>query len=289
MGSKKRRTSKAARKQSRSSKIPTWFGDKDVPVRVKREVEDALARHAADNGLAVGSARFGKLSLTDICASLKLVNPDRWREVEPGMMNPGTQPAMKALASHLQDCKRRRKMMAQMVADVQAPHDQAQSDAQSSQSGAEEGEEEEEAQADASDGDHRADQEPAYAKGDPRELMQEGAATDSQTTPLIAQIFGQIREAARDTTKEAAEHKSQAAQLRITTDGVDRWALIGEWCARVKFHYKELERAEAEVIRLTEPTPLNYAYTMAADRWAAASQKSGEQQDEQPSADGARD
>ena len=98
MGSKKRRTSKAARKQSRSSKIPTWFGDKDVPVRVKREVEDALARHAADNGLAVGSARFGKLSLTDICASLKLVNPDRWREVEPGMMNPGTQPAMKALA-----------------------------------------------------------------------------------------------------------------------------------------------------------------------------------------------
>ena len=243
MGSKKRRTSKAARKQSRSSKIPTWFGDKDVPVRVKREVEDALARHAADNGLAVGSARFGKLSLTDICASLKLVNADRWREVEPGMMNPGTQPAMKALASHLQDCKRRRKMMVQMVADLQAAHDQAQSDEQSSQSGAEEGEEEE-AQADASDGDHRADQEPAYAKGDPRDLMraaggEEGAATDDEKAPLIAQILGQIREAAqaREAAKEAAEHKSQAAQLRITTDGVVRWALIGEWCARVEFHY----------------------------------------------------
>ena len=68
---------------------------------------------------------------------------------------------------------------------------------------------------------------------------EEGAATDGQTTPLIAQIFGQIREAAqaRDAAKEAAEHKSQAAQLRITTDGVVRWALIGEWCARVEFHY----------------------------------------------------
>ena len=238
MGSKKRRTSKAARKQSRSSKIPTRFGDKDVPVRVKREVEDALARHAADNGLAVGSKKFNALSLQDICASLKLVH-SRWGVVEPMMINTGTQPAMQALAAHLRDCKRKRKMMEQMVADVKATGDQPQSDALSSQSGAEEGEEEEEAQADASDGDHRADQEPAYAKGDPRELMQEGAATDGRTTPLIAQIFGQIREAAqaRDATKEAAEHKSQAAQLRITTDGVVRWALIGEWCARVEFHY----------------------------------------------------
>merc|ERR1711969_531601 len=113
---------------------------------------------------------------------------------------------MKALASHLQDCKRRRKMMAQMVADLQAAHDQAQSDAQSSQSGAEEGEEEE-AQADESDGG-RADQEPAYAKGDPRELVQaadggEGAAADGQKAPLIAQILGQIREAAQ--AREAAE------------------------------------------------------------------------------------
>ena len=242
MGSKKRRTSKAARKQSGSSKIPTWFGDKDVPVRVKREVEDALARHAADNGLAVGSARFSKLSLTDICASLKLVNDDRWSEVEPDMINTGTQPAIQALATHLRDCRRKRKMMAQMVADLQAAHDQAQSDEQSSQSGAEEGEEEE-AQADESDGG-RADQEPAYAKGDPRDLMreaggEEGAATDDEKAPLIAQIFGQIREAAqaRDAAKEAAEHKSPAAQLRITTDGVVRWALIGEWCARVEFHY----------------------------------------------------
>ena len=234
MGSKKRRTSKAARKQSRSSKIPTRFGDKDVPVRVKREVEDALARHAADNGLAVGSARFGKLSLTDICASLKLVNPDRWREVEPGMMNPGTQPAMKALASHLQDCKRRRKMMAQMVADVQAPHDQAQSDEQSSQSGAEEGEEEE-AQVDESDGD-RADQEPAYEKGDPRDLIQaaggkDGAVTDDETAMALPLILDKFREA------RAHKYGGQAAPRQMSVEDVTRWALIGEWCARVKFHY----------------------------------------------------
>ena len=156
MGSKKR-TSKAARKQSGSSKIPTWFGDKDVPVRVKREVEDALARHAADNGLAVGSKKFNALSLQDICPSLKLMHA-RWGDVEPAMINTGTQPAMQALAAHLRDCKRKRKMMEEMVADAKATGDKAQSDEQSSQSGAEEGEEEE-AQVDESDGD-RADRKP---------------------------------------------------------------------------------------------------------------------------------
>ncbi len=135
MGSKKR-TSKAARKQSGSSKIPTWFCDKDIPISVKREVEDALARHAADNGLVVGSAKFTKLSLQDICASLKLVHA-RWSKVEPDMINTGTQPAMQALAAHLRDCKRKRKMMAQMIADLKAADGQARSDEQSSQSGAE--------------------------------------------------------------------------------------------------------------------------------------------------------
>ena len=152
MGSKKR-TSKAARKQSGPSKIPTWFGDKDVPISVKREVEDALARHAADNGLAVGSAKFKSLSLQDICPSLKLVHA-RWGEVEPAMINTGTQPAMQVLAAHLRDCKPKRKMMAQMIADAKATGDKAQSDEQSSQSGSEEGEdEEEEAQVAESDGD----------------------------------------------------------------------------------------------------------------------------------------
>lgn len=121
----KKRASKAARKQSGSSKIPTWFGDKDVPVRVKREVEDGLARHAADNGLVVGSAKFNAVSLQDICASLKLVNDGRWSGVEPDMINTSTQPAMKALGYHLQDCKRKRKMMVQMVAELQAAGDHA--------------------------------------------------------------------------------------------------------------------------------------------------------------------
>ena len=55
MGSNKRK-SKSARKQT--AKIPTWLFDRDVPVLLKREVEDALARHAADNGIAVGSTNF---------------------------------------------------------------------------------------------------------------------------------------------------------------------------------------------------------------------------------------
>ena len=247
MGSKKR-TSKAARKKSGSSKIPTWFCDKNVPVSVKREVEDALARHAADNGLLVGSAKFKKLSLRDICASLKLVHA-RWSEVKPDMINTGTQPAMQALTAHLRDCKRKGKMMTQMVADFKAAADRPQSDEQSGQSGAEEGEEEE-AQVDSDDSDgERADQQSAYAKGDPRELVQvaggdeeEGTARDDEEkAQLIAQILGRLREAgqARDDAKDAVEHKSgapggdQAAQLRITTGDVVRWAELGEHCKRV--------------------------------------------------------
>ena len=111
MGSKKR-TSKIARKQSGPPKIPAWFGDKDVPVSVRREVEDGLARHAADNGLAVGSAKFNALTLQDICAALKRVHGGRWGEGEPAMINTGTQPAMKALAAHMSNCKRQRKTMA---------------------------------------------------------------------------------------------------------------------------------------------------------------------------------
>ena len=66
---------------------------------------------------------------------------------------------------------------------------------------------------------------------------EEGAATDGQTAPLIAQILGQIREAAQ--ARDAAERKSgdQAAQLRITVKDVVRWSEIGEWCKRVEFHY----------------------------------------------------
>ena len=149
-GAKNRRTTKAARKQSASSKIPAWLSAKDVPISLKREVEDALARHTHDNGLTLGSQKFAALSLPDICASLRLVHA-RWRAVEPDMINTSTQPAMKALATHLRDCKTKRKMIGQMVADLRAADDQAQSDEQSGQSGAEEGEEEEE-QADDSDG-----------------------------------------------------------------------------------------------------------------------------------------
>ena len=70
---------------------------------------------------------------------------------------------MQVLAAHLRDCKPKRKMMAQMIADAKATCDKAQSDEQSSQSGAEEGEEEEEeeeAQVAEADGD-RADRKPA--------------------------------------------------------------------------------------------------------------------------------
>ena len=99
MGSNKRKK-KSARKQL--PKIPTWFFDRDVPILLKREVEDALARHVADNGIAVGSAKYKSLSLQGICASLKLVNA-RWSKVEPEMYKASTQPGTKALAAHLQE------------------------------------------------------------------------------------------------------------------------------------------------------------------------------------------
>ena len=302
MGSKKR-TSKAARKQSGSAKIPTWFYDKDVHISVKREVEDALARHAADNGLVVGSAKFSSLSLQDICASLKPVHA-RWSKVEPAMIDTATQPAMQALAVHLRECKRKRKSMTQMVANLKAADDQARSDEQSSQSGAEEGEEEE-VQVDDSDGE-RADQEPAYAKGDPHELGQEAggdegvARDDEEKAPLIAQILGRLREAgqARDDAKDAAEHKSgapggdQAAQLRITAEDVVRWAELGEHCKRAQYHHQEIERAEKEIGRLVAGTPLRYSYRAVRDLMtlrADASEAGSEQQGEQPSAAEPRD
>ena len=50
MGSKRKK--KIARKQS--PKIPTWLFARDVPVLLKREVEDALARHIVDNGITIG-------------------------------------------------------------------------------------------------------------------------------------------------------------------------------------------------------------------------------------------
>ena len=80
-----------------------------MPVRLKREVEDALARHAADNGIAVASGKFRALALQDICPSLRLVNAARWSAVRPEMIRTASQPAMKALATHLQDFKKKRK------------------------------------------------------------------------------------------------------------------------------------------------------------------------------------
>ena len=82
MGSNKRKR-KSERKQA--AKIPIWLVKKQVPIYLKREVEDALARHAADNGITVGSAKFKSLTLQDLCASLKLVNV-RWKTVRPEMM-----------------------------------------------------------------------------------------------------------------------------------------------------------------------------------------------------------
>ena len=116
---------------------------------MRREVEDALARHAADNGITVGSAKFRSLTLQDLCASLKLVHA-RWRTVRPEMLLAASQPGTKALMAHLQECKKKRKTVEQMIANLQAA---ANDDSQSSQNSAEEGEdEEEEVQASDSDG-----------------------------------------------------------------------------------------------------------------------------------------
>ena len=106
--------------RKKSAEIPTWLFDKDVPIALKREIEDALARHAADNGIAVGSARFKSLMLQDLCASLKLVCPARWSAVEPGMINASAQPGTKVLAACLLACKKKKGMMEQMVAEHKA-------------------------------------------------------------------------------------------------------------------------------------------------------------------------
>ena len=95
MGTTKRKK-KSAQKQA--AKIPAWFSDKDVPITLKREVEDALARHAADNGIAIGAAKFRSLTLQNICPSLRLVHA-RWSAVSPDMIR--AQPAMKVLTTHL--------------------------------------------------------------------------------------------------------------------------------------------------------------------------------------------
>ena len=101
------------------------------------------------------------------------------------MIHPVIQPAMKVLAAHLQDSKKRRKMFERMVADLAAAGDGS----QSSQGSAEEGEEEE-AQADDSSTSRGQDQvmdgEHAYAAGNPHELIQktdveEGAAAADQS------------------------------------------------------------------------------------------------------------
>ena len=96
-----KRNKKSARKQA--AKIPNWLFDRDVPIILKREVEDALARHAADNGIAVASAKFKALTLQGICPSLRLVHAARWSAVRPEMIHAATQPAIKVLAAHLQD------------------------------------------------------------------------------------------------------------------------------------------------------------------------------------------
>ena len=96
-----KRKKKTARKQA--AKIPPWLSTRNVSHHLKRDVEDALARHAADNGIAVASAKFKALTLQGICPSLRLVHAARWSAVRPEMIHAATQPAIKVLAAHLQD------------------------------------------------------------------------------------------------------------------------------------------------------------------------------------------
>ena len=160
MGSRKR-VKKSARKQAESAKTPAFLRDKHVSIGLKREVEDGLARHLVDNGIAVGSTRYKQLVLRDILPSLKHVNAIRWSAVEPGMINAATQPAVKPLAAHLQNLKKSRTTVTQMVAALEAKDDEPQSSQSSDEEGDEEGEEEE-AEADDSDGE-RAGAKPASA------------------------------------------------------------------------------------------------------------------------------
>ena len=270
MGSNKR-GKKSARKQA--AKIPAWLFDKDVSVLLKREVEDALARHAADNGIAVGAAKFRALTLQDICPSLRLVNAARWSAVGPEMIHAATQPAMKALAAHLQDCKKRRKMMEQLVADLAAAGDGS----QSGQGSAEEGEEEE-AQADDSSTSRGQDQvmdgEHAYAAGNPHELIQktdveEGAAADAQRAePLLAQILRQTEETM------LAREAGQRTRLRVTAEDVRHWTDIGERCKRIAYHVQEIDKEEDLLCELIKDTPLKYTWTTERRMQALARQPS---------------
>ena len=82
-----RRKKKSVRKQARM--IPSWCFDRDVPVTLKREVEDGLARHAVDNGMSPNNAKFQKLELPDILPSLMLVHV-RWRAVHATMIDPAS-------------------------------------------------------------------------------------------------------------------------------------------------------------------------------------------------------
>ena len=303
------RKKKGARKQA--AKIPTWLFDKDVSVLHKREVEDALARHAADNGITVASARFRALTLQDICASLRLVNAARWSAVGPEMIHAATQPAMKVLTTHLQSFKKKQKVIEQMVADLKAAGDGS----QSSQGSAEEGEEEEEEEAQADDSsasrghDKVMDGEPAgpkhaYAEGNPHELLrthasakaevEEGAAADGQsafqgthvsakTEPLVTQVLNKIEEAIQ------AREAGQRTQLRVTAEDVHLWTEIGERCKRVKYYWDELEKEEAAIVELIRPTPLAYSWTKVREL-ASDGSDSAKSQSEQPApADEARD
>ena len=289
MGSNKRK-SKVARKRAGSAKIPAWFFDRHVPVHLKREVEDALARHAADNGITVGSAKFRSLTLQDLCASLKLVHA-RWRGVGPEMMQTSAQPGVKALATHLVDCKRKKKMVEQMIADLQAAADD---DSSSSRGSAEEGEDEDEdedAQAVELDGEPAVPSgaelcerrsthkwKPAYVEGNPRELIDkpeegtaadqgakgaEGAAAKDEEGAADGQISGVAEQILSNI--EAQFREAGEGHLRITTAELSRWGQIGEWCKRVEFHYSEFSRAELELRKMLECTPLTYSCARAKD------------------------
>ncbi len=302
MGSS-RRKQKIARKQAGSAKTPSWLFDKDVPIGRKREVEDALARHLVDNGITVGSKRYKQLVLRDIIPSLKSVHSRRWRAVEPGMINAATQPVVKALAAHLQDHKKGRKVVSQMVADLKAKDDEPRSSQGSASHrqvsckagrgqdkvlSAEEGEEEE-AQADDSDGE-RTDQKPAYVEGDPRELQQadggdEAAKTDGQeATQLIEQLIDGIR--AQKAAEGSAEHESppliggQETQLRITAADVRRWVEIGERCKRIQHYYQEMDKEEDAVFVLLKDCPLAYSWQKVKELHAGSQESCKSQGDE---------
>ena len=136
-----KRKKKSVRKLAK--KIPAWCFDRGVGVHLKREVEDALARHALDNGISVSSVKFQKLELQDILPALKLVHA-RWRAVDAEMINTASQPAMKVLSAHVKEKRRKRTEMSQLVSAMEAAEERS----------AEEGEEEEEEEeSSGSDGD----------------------------------------------------------------------------------------------------------------------------------------